>query len=75
MGTINGPATRSDLDRIAENRLEIRRLTEAWTRRHRLRRGTPEYDEALQIEERLVTRVWRRLRTEGRSEMRTPIKD
>ena len=44
-------------------------------RRHRLRRGTPEYHAALETEERLVSRVWRRLRTESPPVSRTPTGD
>jgi hypothetical protein len=75
MGTINGPAARADLDRIAQTRLEIKELTDAWTRRLGLRRGTPEYVAALESEEHLVTRIWRRLRTESTTATRRPIKD
>jgi len=65
MGTTNRRAARADLDQIAEVRLEIKELADAWTRRHRLHRGTPEYVAALEIEERLVTRIWRRFRPDG----------
>jgi hypothetical protein len=51
--------------RVAESKPveEIRRLvaalTDASTRRHRLERGTAEYDAALETEERLADDVWR----------------
>jgi hypothetical protein len=60
MGTTSRRAARADLDQIAAVRREIRELTDAWTRRHLLHRGTPEYVSALETEERLVTRIWRR---------------
>jgi hypothetical protein len=62
MGTTGRRAARADLDEIAAVRREIKELADAWTGRHRLRRGTPEYAAALETEERLVTRIWRRLR-------------
>jgi len=65
MGTKSGPAARADFDHVAETRREIKELTDAWTQRHRLQRGTPEYATALENEERLVTRIWRRLRHDG----------
>ena len=58
MGTRSRDAAPAD-EAFAEARLEIAALMDAWTRRHRLRRGTPEYDSALEREERLMTRVWR----------------
>lgn len=75
MSTRNGPAARADLERIAETRLDIKELSDAWTRRHRLRRGTPEYDDALETEERLVTHIWRRLRAERLPRSRAPTRD
>ena len=75
MATMNGPAVRADRDLIAETRLEIKELTDTWTRRHRLRRGTAEYVAALETEDLLVTRIWRRLRADGTTATRTPIKD
>jgi hypothetical protein len=65
MGTQSGPAARTDLDQVVETRRQIKELSEAWTRRHKLRRGTPEYARALENEERLVNRIWRRLRADG----------
>ena len=65
MGTTNVPATGTDRDQFAETRREIRELSDAWTRRHRLRYGTPEYDAALETEQRLVSRIWRRLGSDG----------
>jgi hypothetical protein len=66
MGTTNISADRDDLDQIAQTRLEIKELGEAWASRHRLDRGTPEYVAALETEERLLTRIWRRLRSDRR---------
>ena len=65
MGTQSGPDARTDFDQVVETRRQVKELSEAWTRRHRLRRGTPEYARALETEERLVTRIWRRLRGDG----------
>jgi hypothetical protein len=62
MGTRSGPAARADLDQVAETRHQIKELNAAWNERHGLRRGTPEYARALEEEERLITRIWRRLR-------------
>ena len=64
MGTKTGPAART-VDQVVETRRQIKELSEAWTRRHELRRGTPEYANALRTEEQLVTRIWRRLRGDG----------
>ena len=36
----------------------VRALTNASKRRHRLDRDTPEYDAALETEERLADRIW-----------------
>jgi hypothetical protein len=65
MGTRNGHAARADFDQVAETRRQIKELTDAWTQRHRLQRGTPEYAAALETEEHLITRIWRRLRRDG----------
>jgi len=75
MGTRNGPAAKADLDQIAETRQQIQELTDASTQRHGLRRGTPEYDRALEDEERLVTRIWRRLRKDGPSNARASTRN
>ena len=42
-----------------EIRRQIAALTDASTQRHRLERGTAEYEAALETEERLAERVWR----------------
>jgi hypothetical protein len=63
MGRTKVAADPTDLEQIAPTRLEIKELTEAWASRHRLDRGTPEYDAALETEDRLLTRIWRRLRS------------
>ena len=75
MGTSNRHAPQADLDQVATTRREIKELSDAWTRRHRTPRGTPEYAAALETEERLVTRIWRRLRPEGRPDTRLPAPD
>jgi hypothetical protein len=75
MGTTNPHDARADLDQIAATRREIRELTDAWKRRHRLRRGTPEYSAMLETEERLVTRIWRRLRADGPPVQARPTQD
>jgi hypothetical protein len=66
MGTKSGPAARADFDQVTETRRQVKELTDASTSRHRLKPGTPEYATALENEERLVTRIWRRLRKDGR---------
>jgi hypothetical protein len=75
MGTTNPHAARADLDQIAATRRDTRELTDAWTRRHRLRRDTPEYTAALETEERLVSRIWRRLRADSPPVSPTPTRD
>ena len=75
MGTRSGPARRADLDQIAETRRQIKELSAAWNQRHGLRPDTPEYARALEDEERLVTRIWRRLRKSDPSDARTSIRD
>jgi hypothetical protein len=62
MGTKSGPAARTDVQQIDETRRQIKELSDAWTSRHRLRPGTREYATALEAEERLITRIWKRLR-------------
>lgn len=62
MGTKSGPAARADLEQIDETRRQVKELTDASTNRHRLRPGTREYVTALETEDRLVTRIWNRLR-------------
>jgi hypothetical protein len=64
MGTTNGAAAKADFDQLAATRRETKELTDAWKRRHELRRGTPEYAAALETEERLAGRIWRRLRAD-----------
>lgn len=44
---------------VEEIRRQVAALTHASTERHRLQRGTPEYEAALVTEERLADRVWR----------------
>lgn len=75
MRTRTGPASRADPERIADTQLEIKELSEAWARRHRMRRGTPEYVDALETEERLMTHIWRRLRAERLPRSRAPTGD
>lgn len=52
------PIGRAEVDDVEEIRREVSALTDASTERHRLTRGTPEYDAALDTELRLVDRVW-----------------
>jgi hypothetical protein len=75
MGTRSGPIRKADFDQIAETRRQIKELTAAWNQRHELRPDTPEYARALEDEERLVKRIWRRLRKGDASDARTPIRD
>jgi hypothetical protein len=65
MGMTNRAATRADSDKLAQTRREIKELTHAGKIRHQLRPGTPEYAAALETEEGLVRRIWRRLRAES----------
>lgn len=44
---------------VDEIRRQIAALTDASTARHRFVRGTPEYEAALETEERLADRLWR----------------
>jgi hypothetical protein len=67
MGTKSGPSARSGLEHAVETRRQIKELTDAWTSRHELRPGTPEHARALEAEERLITRIWRRLRSDNSS--------
>ena len=62
MGTKSGPAARADFEQIDETRRQVKELTDASTKRHRLRPGTREYQAALETEDHLVTRIWKRLR-------------
>ena len=75
MGTTNGPAARVEIDRITQARRETKELSDADARRHRFQRDTPEYRDALEHEEHLVSRIWRRLRADGQPASRTPIGD
>lgn len=49
----------SGAEPVEEIRRQVAALTDASTQRHRLQRGTPEYEAALETEERLADRVWR----------------
>jgi hypothetical protein len=46
---------------VAETRRQVDRLQEATRRRHTLTNGTPEYDAAMDVEERLLLALWHRL--------------
>jgi hypothetical protein len=66
--------------RTASQRLDeiirgVKALTDASRRRHRLVRGTPEYDEALDAEERLADRVWALGATIGAEPEPVPVED
>jgi hypothetical protein len=58
MGTRKAAAA-TRLEPVEELRRQVAALTDASTERHRLQRGTTEYDTALETEERLAERVWR----------------
>lgn len=58
MDTRERPIGRADVDDVEEIRRQVSALTDASTQRHRLMRGTPEYDAALDTELRLADRVW-----------------
>jgi hypothetical protein len=49
----------AEFDPVEEIRRLIAALTDASTQRHRLERGTVEYQVALETEERLADDVWR----------------
>jgi hypothetical protein len=49
----------TDLEQVEEIRREVAALTDASMIRHRLERGTPDYEAALEREETLSDRVWR----------------
>jgi hypothetical protein len=55
-------AAESDADQAHEERLQIEDLRTASARRHLLTRGTPDYEAAMEVEERLDARIWRRVR-------------
>ena len=65
MGTTNRAAAKTIFEQLDQTRGEITELTEAWKRRHQLQPGTPEYVAALETEEGLIRRIWRRLRTDS----------
>jgi hypothetical protein len=54
-----------DRDRIAASRREIKELADAWGRRHLFRRGTPDGIPAPKLDERLASRIRRRLRADS----------
>ena len=64
MGTTNRAAARADFE-LDKTRGDIKDLTEAWKGRHQLQPGTPEYVAALETEEGLIRRIWRRLRADS----------
>lgn len=47
-----------EADEVDEIRRHVAALTDASMKRHRLLRGTPEYEVALETEEELADRVW-----------------
>jgi hypothetical protein len=63
MGTANRPATRADLDQLADTRLP------RGTREHR------EYIAALETEERFASHIWRRLQANSPPVSPTPTGD
>jgi hypothetical protein len=74
VGTTHDQARPGDLDEIAKTQRDLDELGEVWAGRHRLDRGSPEYLAALKAEDRLLTRIWRRLRAPS-SSSRTPDLD
>jgi hypothetical protein len=58
MGTKKTPRV-GEPEPVDEIRRQIAALTDASTQRHRLERGTAEYEAALEDEERLADDVWR----------------
>jgi len=65
-------ATESDAHQADEERLQIDDLRTASTRRHMLLRGTADYAAAMEVEERLAARIWRRVRAVARSPLVEP---
>ena len=59
MDTKKATVDEADLEHVEEIRREVAALTDASMLRHRLERGTPEYEAALEQEEELAGRVWR----------------
>ena len=62
-----------DADRIEDERLQIEDLRAASARRHQLVRGTRDYAAAMEIEEQLAARIWRRVRAAARAPIREPM--
>jgi hypothetical protein len=58
MASGNEQTGRTGTQRLDEILRGVRALTNASKRRHRLDRDTPEYDAALETEERLADRIW-----------------
>jgi hypothetical protein len=61
----------TELVPLDEIRRQIAALTDASTQRHRLERGTAEYEAALKTEEQLAARVWRLGTSLGPTHQRT----
>ena len=59
MGIGNDPAGPTGAPAADEIERYVDALTDTSARRHRLARGTPEYEAALDQEECLVARIWR----------------
>jgi hypothetical protein len=59
MGIGNGPSVGTDADAPVDIERYVEALTDTAARRHRLPPGTPEYEAALDQEERLMARIWR----------------
>ena len=59
--------TDEEEEQAAETLGHVNRLRVATRHRHNLAPGTPEYDAAVQVEERLVAALWHRRKAVGKS--------
>ena len=65
-------AAERDADQTDEERLQIEDLKTASARRHLLTRGTADYAAAIEVEDRLAARIWRRARAAARAPLAEP---
>ena len=65
-------AVKSAAQQADEERLQIEDLQTAAARRHLLTRGTADYAAAIEVEERLAARIWRRVRAAARAPLAEP---
>jgi len=65
-------AVKTAAQQADEERLQIEDLQTAAARRHLLTRGTADYAAAIEVEERLAARIWRRVRAAARAPLAEP---